>query len=105
MTGTSAWANAKNSHRGFSPVLADDKIFFYADNNVAMVKTAPEKLEELGRFEPVSGLMGLASPAIAGGRLYLRLNDCLACTTCGRRGNDRRTRAATQNRPRRTRSA
>ena len=25
------------------------------------------------------GVMGLASPAIAGGRLCLRLHDCLAC--------------------------
>ena len=77
-TGTVAWKKNDGS-RTFSPILADDKIFLFRDSGMGMIKASADKVEELGRFEPVSGLMGLASPAIAGGKLYLRLNDCVAC--------------------------
>jgi hypothetical protein len=60
-------------------VLADDKIFFCSENGVSVVKATPEKFEELGHFAPAGPPLNLTSPAIAGGKLYLRRADCVVC--------------------------
>jgi hypothetical protein len=61
-----------------SPVLADGKIIAVACESAAiMFKASPEKYEELGRFDP--HVAACTSPAIAGGRMYLRLDNCVAC--------------------------
>lgn len=44
---------------------------------VRMYKPTPEKFEELGRFNPV--VANCTSPVIANGKLYLRLEDGVAC--------------------------
>ena len=69
-----------------SPVEADGKIFAYFNGgpgevhwgcSLLMCKAAPEKYQELGRFVPNGS--SCSSPAIAGGRLYLRQTDGVAC--------------------------
>jgi len=87
--------NWKKSIRGgvaelSSTVLADGKIFTplgeahqltknFGDLTYAlsMIKAAPEKYVELGVFNPRMCMM--TSPAVAGGKLYLRLLDGVAC--------------------------
>jgi hypothetical protein len=73
-----------------SPVLADGKIIAMIEETedrfyVVMYRATPDKFEELGRFNPHAGPG--ASPAIAGGKLYLRLQDCLACYDLAGNGN------------------
>ena len=62
-----------------SPVLADGKIYALTNNGNAllMLRATPAKFDLLGKAS-VGGLY-CASPAIAGGRLYLRLGDGIAC--------------------------
>ena len=61
-----------------SPVLADGKIIAVACESAAiMFKASADKYEELGRFNP--GVAACTSPAIAGGKLYLRLENGVAC--------------------------
>ncbi|MBI3832159.1 MAG: PQQ-like beta-propeller repeat protein [Planctomycetes bacterium] len=87
--------NWKQSMRGgvgeFSAtVLADGKLFTTLGEShqltknfgdltysLAMIKATPEKYVELGVFNPKMCMM--TSPAIAGGKLYLRLLDGIAC--------------------------
>ena len=73
-----------------SPVLADGKIFTalgaahqltkgFGDltYSLAMIKVCPDKYVEQGVFNPHMCMM--TSPALAGGKLYLRLLDGIAC--------------------------
>ena len=71
-----------SSAESSSPILADGKIFALPEENedslfVLMYRATPEKFEELGRFNPHAGPG--ASPSIVGGKLYLRLQDSIAC--------------------------
>jgi outer membrane protein assembly factor BamB len=80
-TGAEKWS-PKNGNFGqiwtSSPVLADGKIIINAnETTVIMFKAAPEKYEELGRFNP--GTANCSSPSIVAGRLFLRLKDAVAC--------------------------
>jgi outer membrane protein assembly factor BamB len=82
-TGQIMW----NPHSGFaaeasSPVLVDGKIIALVENSenslfAVMYRATPEKYEELGRFNPDAGPG--ASPVVVAGRLYLRLQDGVAC--------------------------
>ena len=47
-------------------------------NYIEMIQATPEKYVLLGSFEP-KGLCAFTSPAVADGRMYLRLRDGLAC--------------------------
>ena len=64
-------------------VVADGKVFgvtadcYVESNPFGMFKATPEKYVELGRFNPQACTM--CQPALVGGKLYLRLKDCLAC--------------------------
>jgi outer membrane protein assembly factor BamB len=69
-----------------SPVEADGKIFAYFNGgpgevqwgcSLLMCKATPDKYQELGRFVPNGS--SCSSPTIAGGRLYLRQTDGVAC--------------------------
>ena len=65
-----------------SPVVVDGKIIALLENSenslfAVMYRATPEKYEELGRFNPDAGPG--ASPAVVDGKLYLRLQDCVAC--------------------------
>jgi outer membrane protein assembly factor BamB len=79
-----------------SPVLADGKIILPiglghaalangTPYQVEMLKATPEKFLQLGAFEPKVAPM--SSPAVAGGRLYLRLVDGVACYDLTAAGN------------------
>ena len=81
-TGTKEWNPRNFCAESSSPILADGKIIAPIEEDegsffMVMYRATPEKFEELGRFNPhaVAG----ASPAIADGKLYLRLQDCVAC--------------------------
>ena len=69
-------------------VLADSKIIYPIGGahsgggyQVVMLKPSPEKYIQLGLFKPVGGgALPFSSPAIANGKLYLRLVDgSVAC--------------------------
>lgn len=68
-----------------SPVEADGKIFAYFNGpgevqwgcSLLMCKAVPDQYQELGRFIPNGS--SCSSPAIAGGKLYLRQKDGVAC--------------------------
>ena len=81
-TGAKTWKLRKYCAESSSPVLADGKIIAPIEEDegsffVVMYPASPDKYEEVGRFNPhvVAG----SSPAIAGGKMYLRLQDCVAC--------------------------
>jgi outer membrane protein assembly factor BamB len=83
-TGETKWERGGPEVRAPSPVLADGKIFApldgaegWSSTSVIMVKPLSEKYIELGKFNPKAA--SCASPAIVGGRLYLRLVNCVAC--------------------------
>jgi outer membrane protein assembly factor BamB len=82
-TGETKWNPRKMpSAETSSPVLADGKIIALLEEAeeslfVVMYRATPEKYEELGRFNPKAGPG--ASPAIVDGRMYLRLQDAVAC--------------------------
>jgi len=65
-----------------SAILADGKIIANVEDSqgagfTLMFKATPEKFEELGRFR--SNAASRTSPALAGDRLFLRLENGLAC--------------------------
>jgi outer membrane protein assembly factor BamB len=76
--GSTAWEQKYKCEMS-SPVLASGKIFAMVEmgNQVLMIKASGEKFELLGdaRIQTVR----LSSPAVADGRLYLRLHDGVAC--------------------------
>ena len=43
-----------------------------------MIRATPEKFELLGKVSD-SGASDVTSPAIAGGKMYLRMKTCVAC--------------------------
>jgi outer membrane protein assembly factor BamB len=86
-TGIVKWKFFKGGHYiggQSSAVLADGKIFsfpvgfqWYKPACIGMFKASPETFEELGRFP--AWMSECTSPAIAGGRLYVRMTDHVAC--------------------------
>ena len=67
--------------RSSSPIVADGKFFSLSDvyKRVVMIKPNPERYEVLGDFAPGTPVADCSSPTVAGGKLYLRLKDCVAC--------------------------
>jgi outer membrane protein assembly factor BamB len=81
-TGEKKWNPRKFCAESSSPVAVDGKIIAMPEVDeltlfVVMYKATPEKFEELGRFTPHAGPG--ASPTIVNGKMYLRLEDCVAC--------------------------
>lgn len=70
-----------------SPILADGKIFCVSRHGEAFVLAAQPKFEQLAANDPLERGMFNASPAIAGGRLYLRSDRFLYCI--GSQGSDK----------------
>ena len=60
-----------------SPFVADGKLFYLPSHGIGMFRASYEKFEELGRFP--AGISPCSSPAIAGGKLYVRMTDHVAC--------------------------
>jgi len=79
-TGQPAWDEKIGNQEISSPILADGKIFALTDNYsvLAMWKAMPEKFSMLGKFKlpPVAPCI---SPAIADGKLFLRLQNAITC--------------------------
>ena len=61
----------------FRPVGECERWIFGGTSAFEMVSATPEKYVKLGHFD--AGACPLTSPAIADGRLYLRLEKCVAC--------------------------
>ena len=83
-TGAEKWKTQNNSGFCYSAILADGKFIGcwggFGDNEirgVVMYRASPEKYEELGKLQ-LDVTFG-ASPAIVGGKLFLRLADGVAC--------------------------
>jgi outer membrane protein assembly factor BamB len=87
MTGEEKWkqqSSIDSSCNCSSPIVADGKIFHTLGNghaienyHIEMLKPTPEKYAPLAAFNPEAA--PLASPTVAGGKLYLRLWNGLAC--------------------------
>jgi len=81
--------NVYEAYECFAPVLAGDKIITYLKKHdwnkyVVMLQATPEKLKEVGIFQPGPNKSPMdislyASPAVANEKLYVRLSGCLAC--------------------------
>jgi hypothetical protein len=77
------WQQKYEHTEGSSAIVADGKVFAFRHERpqtLVMFRATPEKYEELGRIPGTPNpLNGLSSPAVAGGRLYLRLKNAVAC--------------------------
>jgi len=82
-TGELKWQQKYAHTEGSSAIVADGKVFAFRHERpqtCVMFRATPEKYEELGRIPGAPNpLNGLSSPAVAGGRLYLRLKNAVAC--------------------------
>lgn len=76
-TGETLWKEKPGTGEICSPVLADGKIFAFAGSAVVAIQADPQKFRMLGRL-PL-GMLSVASPAVADGRIYLRVKEALAC--------------------------
>lgn len=87
-TGKRVWSQSFPKLESTSPILADGKIIATVNHPAdakakrkrrvtVMFKANPAKYEQLGILPDI--VSSFASPAIAGGKLYLRLADGMAC--------------------------
>lgn len=78
-TGREQWATKDMLAQFSSPILADGKIIAHANNQsrTIMFRPTPGRLDQIGTF--AEGVATGTSPAIAGGKLYVRLANCVAC--------------------------
>ncbi len=60
-----------------SPIIAGDLLYFPAESGITYVTRATETLEVVSRNDLASPI--LASPAVAGGRIFLRTENELVC--------------------------
>lgn len=76
-TGKVAWEKTTGSRGCSSPVVADGKIVAFTGRKVQLIRATP------AGFDPLAGgslrVADHSSPAVSGGRLYLRLRDALGC--------------------------
>ena len=76
-TGKVAWEKTTGSRGCSSPVVADGKIVAFTGRKVQLIRATP------AGFAPLAGgslrVADHSSPAVSGGRLYLRLRDALGC--------------------------
>jgi outer membrane protein assembly factor BamB len=75
--GAEKWRTLELKGEIASPALADGKIIGNGSGATVMYRATPEKFEKLGKF--ASNIVPAASPTIASGRLYLRLENGIAC--------------------------
>jgi outer membrane protein assembly factor BamB len=82
-TGELKWEQKLKHTEAPSPIVADGKVFAIAHEKpyqCLMFKAAPAGYEELGRLAPAGDTLNrCASPTVAGGKLYLRLKNRIAC--------------------------
>src|SRR5262249_9369526 len=75
--GTEQWRTLELKGEVASPVLADGKFMGNGNGFTVLYRATPGKFEKLGKF--VSNALHPTSPAIAAGKLYLRLENGIAC--------------------------
>jgi outer membrane protein assembly factor BamB len=76
-TGKVAWEKKLGARGYSSPVLADGKLFAFAGKHLYAIDAAPSACRELARA--ALPLCEHASPAVSGGRLYVRLRKGVGC--------------------------
>jgi predicted deacylase len=76
-TGERVWRGRLGAKVQASPVAAGDKVYFATVNGVVTVLRAGEQLKVLARNELGEGVV--ASPALAGSRIFLRGEKHLFC--------------------------
>ncbi|MBI3832224.1 MAG: PQQ-binding-like beta-propeller repeat protein [Planctomycetes bacterium] len=78
LTGDTKWTTKELLAQFSSPILVDGKIIAHAKSQSVtyLIKPSPEKLEVLGELK--EGVACCTSPAYSGGKLYLRLSNCVA---------------------------
>jgi outer membrane protein assembly factor BamB len=76
-TGEEVWTKRLGGDFTASPLLADDVIFVPDEDGLMHVFKAADRFEEIARNNLGDG--GFASPAICGGRMYLRTSHHLYC--------------------------
>jgi outer membrane protein assembly factor BamB len=75
--GAEKWRTLELKAEVSSPVLADGKLIGSANGSTVLYRATPEKFEKLGKY--ISDALHPSSPAIASGKLYLRLANGVAC--------------------------
>jgi outer membrane protein assembly factor BamB len=79
--GEEKWSAGRHKTESCSPIVADGKVitWVYEDNKWFIVQfdATADSYQEQGRLKLDAG--AYSSPAIAGGKLYLRLDDGVAC--------------------------
>jgi len=76
-TGKYMWTQRLGRHHSASPVLAEGRLYFVDDDGTTHVLNAAPKFERIAVNE--LGEKCFASPAISGGRIYLRAERHLYC--------------------------
>ncbi len=85
LTGKMKWTQKFAHTETPSPILVDGKIIAHANldkigSTTVMFKATPEGYQELGRIDYKGAPLNFwASPTVADGRLYVRMQDCIAC--------------------------
>jgi outer membrane protein assembly factor BamB len=80
--GQKLWQERTGGIFSASPVGGDGKIYFASETEEVFVYATGREPKQLAR-NPIAGRV-VASPAIAGGRLYLRTDDRLIAIGAGR---------------------
>src|SRR5262249_49847930 len=75
--GAQKWRTLDLKGEVSSAVLADGKLIGRANGSTVLYRATPEKFDKLGKF--ISDALHPSSPAIASGKLYLRLADSVVC--------------------------
>ncbi|MBN1422239.1 MAG: PQQ-like beta-propeller repeat protein [Planctomycetes bacterium] len=76
-SGSIVWEGAVRGRGHTSPILAGDTILALIGRELHAIRAGGAAFESLASFKIPA--CEYASPALAGGRLYLRLNDAVAC--------------------------
>ena len=80
-TGTTVWKEHLGGRFGASPVLAEGRLYCLAENGLTTVIAAGRAFKQLAK-NPLECLCN-ASPAISGGRIFIRSEHSLFCIRVG----------------------
>ncbi|OAI51004.1 hypothetical protein AYO44_17370 [Planctomycetaceae bacterium SCGC AG-212-F19] len=75
--GAEKWRTLELKGEVSSPALADGKLISNGGGSTVLYRATPEKFEKLGKF--ISDALHPTSPTIASGKLFLRLENGIAC--------------------------
>jgi len=77
-TGKVLWDGQPGGTEVSSPVFVNDKMVALCGYSLVLLRAAPERFELLSKVNDISNAP-CTSPAVADGKLYLRLKDTVAC--------------------------